>query len=363
MWRCGKRSMDSPYADSKVVWHLDKLADLRQRKQIAPEHFQLILSDLCSQDCAFCSYRLSGYTTQELWGDKRNPKRLIPTEKVLEILDDFALMGVKAVQFTGGGEPLVHRDHPAIFRHALDKGLQCALVTNGIALDKDPDWESVYSKFVWMRVSLDAGTNATYSKIRRCPEWHFDKALENLTRISMLNGPTVGVSYVVLKENLDEMLEAAVLSKAAGAKYIRFGAFFSQDDDEYYRGWHHVVIEAIQQVRASCEFNGFKVVDMFGQRLEDLRQHQPDYGFCGFQFLTGYIGADLNVYRCCNTAYSQKGMIGSIKDKRLAQFWLERSTVNSMFEFDARGCERCCYNGKNRLINAAVFKPTHASFV
>lgn len=355
--------MNSPYADSKVLWHLDKLSDLRRGKQIAPEHFQLILSDLCSQDCAFCSYRLSGYTTQELWGDKRNPNRTIGTNKAIEILNDFDLMGVKAVQFTGGGEPLVHRDHLDIFKHALSLGLECALVTNGIALDKHPEWADVYGRFKWIRISLDAGTAATYSAIRRSPAWHYDEAIENLSKIAKLAGPAVGVSYVVLQENVHEMHTAAVIAKAAGAAYIRFGAFFSQSDDLYYQGWHDKVIEQIARARESAEFNGFKVVDMFGQRLEDLHQHQPDYDFCGFQFLTGYIGADLNVYRCCNTAYSTKGLIGSIKDIRLSEFWLKQSTVDKMRGFDARSCERCCYNGKNRLIYAAVREPMHASFI
>jgi MoaA/NifB/PqqE/SkfB family radical SAM enzyme len=355
--------MPNPYADTKVLWHLDKLHDLRNGKQIAPEHFQLILSDTCSQDCAFCSYRLSGYTTQELWGGVRNPKRIIPYDKAVEILNDFALMGVKAVQFTGGGEPTVHPQHKQLFDLALSLGLQCALVSNGILISKQPDWLDTYSRFSWVRISLDAGTMGTYSRIRRCPPWHFDKAIDNLAALAKTKGPMVGVSYVVLKENVDELYDAALLSKAAGAAYIRFGAFFSQDDDSYYRGWDHRVREAIAQVRESCEFNGFKVVDMFGQRLEDLHQHQPDYDFCGFQFLTGYIGADLNVYRCCNTAYSSKGVIGSIKDQRLSKMWLSHETVQAMRGFDAKSCERCCYNGKNRLIYGVMQEPTHASFI
>jgi molybdenum cofactor biosynthesis enzyme MoaA len=63
-----------------------------------------------------------------------NPKRFIPREKCLEILDDCVEMGVGAVQITGGGEPTVHADHPEIFRAVIDRGLDLALVTNGWAM-------------------------------------------------------------------------------------------------------------------------------------------------------------------------------------------------------------------------------------
>src|SRR6185436_2555124 len=42
------------YSDLKAAWHLDKIAALRSGKQIVPAQVQLILSDLCNQDCHFC---------------------------------------------------------------------------------------------------------------------------------------------------------------------------------------------------------------------------------------------------------------------------------------------------------------------
>ena len=80
----------------------------------APAQVQLILSDLCNHDCSFCAYRLSGYTSNMNFADvdgNKNPRRMIPTEKALEIVKDCSTLGVQGLQFTGGGEPTVHPDH------------------------------------------------------------------------------------------------------------------------------------------------------------------------------------------------------------------------------------------------------------
>jgi intein/homing endonuclease/MoaA/NifB/PqqE/SkfB family radical SAM enzyme len=67
-----------------------------------------------------CAYRMSGYTSNQLFQTvegqsrkARNPNRQIPREKLLEIIDDCAEMGVKSIQFSLWGEehiPIVRAD-------------------------------------------------------------------------------------------------------------------------------------------------------------------------------------------------------------------------------------------------------------
>src|SRR3990167_267821 len=124
-------------SESKIVWW----AHREGFPPSGPKQVHWILSDLCNQDCSFCAYRMSGYTSNELFGagagaklsayGHDNPVRWVDTDRALRLVDEFKSAGVLAVQFTGGGEPTVHPDHEAIFELALDAGLQCALVSNG----------------------------------------------------------------------------------------------------------------------------------------------------------------------------------------------------------------------------------------
>jgi Fe-coproporphyrin III synthase len=93
------------YSQLKPAWHPQALEVLRQGGTPRPIHVQLILSDLCNQDCHFCAYRMSAGLSNELFGtaETHNPNRKIPTPKALEIVEDCAELGVKAIQFTGGG--------------------------------------------------------------------------------------------------------------------------------------------------------------------------------------------------------------------------------------------------------------------
>src|SRR3990167_8685596 len=103
--------MSSIYSPNKASKHPASLAILQEGGQPNPIHVQLVISDLCNHRCGWCAYRLDGYSSNKLFkiiqpdGEvNNNPNRMIPLEKVKEIVDDCAAMGVKAIQLTGGGE-------------------------------------------------------------------------------------------------------------------------------------------------------------------------------------------------------------------------------------------------------------------
>ncbi len=145
------------YSQAKPVYWLDRLATLRAGLAPAPVHVQLVLSDLCNQDCGFCAYRMSSGLSNELFpeGKRRNPNRMIPTAKAEEIIDDCAKLGVQGIQFTGGGEPTVHPDHLALFARAQRHGIATALVSNCVNLDVE---HPAVREMAWIRISVVAGT-------------------------------------------------------------------------------------------------------------------------------------------------------------------------------------------------------------
>ena len=351
---------------------------LRQGGQPNPTHVQIILSDLCNQSCHFCAYRWEGYTSNQNFGELRadgtmnnNPNRMIPKDKVFEILDSCKALGVKALQFTGGGEPTTHPDHVEIFTRALDMGFDVGLVTNGVI--QRPGIMKEMLRMSWVRFSVDAGTMETYSSLRKTSPANFYNVWEFIdfltsSRNDRLRADTackllVGVGFVVTKENWQEVLTCCSRAKKFEADNFRISAVFQPDDDNYFK-------EIIEDCNAICgaakalESSDFKVFNMFSDRVEDLHAAHPDYEFCGYQHITTYIGGDQNVYRCCNTSYNDIGLLGSIKNQTFEQLWHSPEKYKKMAEFDARGCPRCQFNGKNKTIAYAVENdPTHVNFV
>lgn len=346
---------DATFSDLKAAWHIERISDLRKGKDIVPTHVQLIISDLCNQDCHFCAYRMeTGFSHFDFAENgNKNPKRFIPTAKAREILEDCAALGVGSIEFTGGGEPTVHPDWAEIVHYAQQLGMKTGLVTNGVRLKDHACLEGL----TWLRISLDAGKAETYQRIRRSSAWN--QVMDTLRRVGKLRGPYVGVGFVVTRENYRELAESAAIVKAAGIPYIRVSAMFSMDGVEYYAGIEDEIEEQRRQAKA-LEDATFKVVDFYDNRRADLIQAKPDYSFCGYQQFVLYIAGNQKVYTCCTNAYTPWGEIGDLREQRFSD-WIK---AHRRYDFDAQKCHHCQFNGKNRVINYMLNDaPPHVEFV
>lgn len=364
----------SEYSPLKVIHHQDKLNKIKNGQQIVPAQVQLIISDLCNQDCHFCAYRMSGYSSNQLFTEgaelasfgSSNPKRMIEYDKVVEILDDCKEMGVGAIQITGGGEPTVHPYHAEIFNDVVDRGLDLALVTNGAVL-KDSAIDALL-RASWVRFSIDAGSEKTYASVRNVSRSSFKRTWSNVEKLVAKKrnenaDVTIGIGFVVTNENWSEVFECAKKAKEIGVDNVRISAVFQNDGPRYFKLFYNEVRDLICR---SVELSDkkFRVFDNFGDRIGDLEQEHPDYEYCGYQEFNTYIGGDLNVYRCCVLAYNERGKLGSIKNIRFKDFWESEEKKKELEGFNAAECPRCMFNNKNKTILYALDPdPKHVNFV
>lgn len=358
------------YSSYKPGLHLEDLLQIRKGGQPYPKHVLLVISDFCNQNCSFCAYRMPEYNNSQLFAVvneygsvERNPRRMIPWEKLREIVDDCAAMGVKAIQLTGGGEPTVHRDFDKLCGYILEKNIHLGIVSNGLLLT--PEKAAMAAQGTWLRVSVDAGTAQTYAGIRRVSEQQFWTVEQNIRFLAALPGrrATLGVGFVVTPDNFHELFEACRTFKSWGVDNVRVSTFFQDQGVKVYDEIFTKIQEQLSLL-PSLESDGFMIFNNFNQRYSDLAQGAPEYERCGYMNFSTYIGADQNVYTCCINAYNQRGLIGSIRDRRLQELWRQESKQNFFRQFDARGCSLCMFNEKNRIINRLISEPdAHDFFV
>jgi len=348
----------SEYSANKIFHHPDSINALKKGKQPVPVHLELIISDLCNQDCSFCAYRMTGYQQNELFhlADKKtgkvnnNPNRMISKEKCFEIIDDCKTMGVEAIQISGGREPLVHPDNLSILNRVSS------------------DHVAVLQNAKWVRVSIDAAQPKTYTSIRKVSKKHYDNAWRNVKmlvdqKLKTLSNVKIGLGFVVTKNNYLEIVDFVKMAKDAGVDNVRIGAVFQSENDKYFENIYEAASKSAS-LAEQMQTNSFTVFNNFGKRISDLKQASPDYSLCGFQHFTCEIGADLNVYRCCVTSYTSNGLVGSIKNQSFKKFWNSKEKQAMYASFDARSCERCQFNTKNKNILYALNpNPTHVNFV
>jgi MoaA/NifB/PqqE/SkfB family radical SAM enzyme len=276
-------------------------------------------------------------------------------------------MGVKAIQFTGGGEPLMHPDHARILTLARELGLDVALVTNGTLMNQEA--LDALCGAAWVRVSLDAATEETYSDLRRVRPEHFRRALGAIEDLVAMrdresNGTLIGVGFVVTNSNHAEIRQAVRLCSDLGVDNVRISGAFTPEGFAYHAAFFERAKEMATGAKMDYERDGFRVFDLYDDRIRDLKETGPDDPFCGYMHLATYIGADLNVYRCCVLAYNRQGLIGSVAHQGFRSLWRSEEKQKAFAGFDARKCPRCMFYSKNRFIKYCMSKdPIHVNFV
>ena len=94
--------MEDVYSKLKFLRFREQLEALESDNIATPVHVRINPMTPCDHDCWYCAYHDENLQL----GNLMEYKDRLPKEKMMEIVDDLAEMGVKAVTFSGGGEPL-----------------------------------------------------------------------------------------------------------------------------------------------------------------------------------------------------------------------------------------------------------------
>ena len=121
----------SVYSDLKIFHHLDKIQDILNSKRTAPIYIRIKPTNRCNQNCYYCGSKDDNVPEDRLF-DKT---AMIPKEKMYEIIHDLHEMGVKAITFSGGGEPLVYPYIEETLGLVRSKSIDYSIITNGQELE------------------------------------------------------------------------------------------------------------------------------------------------------------------------------------------------------------------------------------
>lgn len=347
-----EKNVYSPY---KILHHLDKVEEMKEGKFPAPVFVQWDLTNRCNLDCSFCFYHL--YKLSD-WKEKDT----ISLDVALCTLNNLKEMGVKAIEFTGGGEPLLHPNFKDIVTRAKDLGFECSLVTNGILLTDEII--ELIKDFEWIRISIDASAPETYEKVKRVNPHIFDKLLMNITRLfaKASDNCILGMSFIVCRDNYKEIYDAAYMAKELGFDNIRFSLAMTPEGNKMFDGIWDECVEQISKTK-KLEDNGFRVF-AFSNRINDL-ENKAKSGPCYYADLVGVIGANGAVYPCCRLKDDKFYNFGNINDSLFSDIW----NCNRRKEFITAVRKDCPYScwmrDKNAVIDALVNKDNigHINFV
>ena len=210
----------------KVSYHYDRVEAWENGEKIAPVSVDMALTRACGAMCSFC------YAMVQEPQERANVK----TKQSLDLLDDFAEIGVKAVSLVSDGESTLSKAYVPFIQHASEIGIDIGNATNGWEFEKEKV-DQVLPHMKWIRFTVAAGTPEGYSKIMFKSKEHtevFDRAMKNIRYAVELKKKlkldvTLGIQMVLTPDFEDEIIPFAKLALDLGVDY---GVIKHCSDDE-----------------------------------------------------------------------------------------------------------------------------------
>lgn len=289
---------------AKLLWQGDKVKNwLETGERVAPVLVEIAPTGYCnatSAACPWCNFK------------DRHESLRVDGRILLRALNDMAEFGVKAINWTGGGEPVIYPNFNEFICFAHQKGLEQGLFTNGFV--EIPNQEI----FKWIRISL---TNKGYEVIKKlkvpfgiCLNQTENQSTEELRRLC-LGARDLGAVYFQIRPALIGFYDAQ--PKLEVPEYLK----------EY-------------------ETGRFKVYTTSYKYEECTRKR--DYGKCYGYFFCPSINWRAQLGACLYMMHDERFIFGDLKEDGFSEIWRQIPDYVSVIP----ECQNCC---KNHEINKSLF--------
>ena len=341
--------MGQKYSPLKIFHYPHKLASLSHDTSeiTAPLHIRIKPTNMCSHDCWYCAYRVSNLQL----GQDMNVRDRIPAEKMREIIQDIIDMGVKAVTFSGGGEPFLYKPLLETVKTLAHSPVKFATLTNGQLL-KGEIAEVFAFHGAWVRISIDGWDDKSYAEYRGIKEGIFTQVLDNIEQFKKLGGDCfLGISLIVDEKNANHLAELMSALKSRGVDSVKVAPCIVSNDgnavNRYHAPFFQTVRAQIDEMKVTLADAQFEIFDAYHEMADKF---DKDYEWCPYLQILPIIGADLKIYSCQDKAYTTAGMLGSIREVGFKDFWFDRK--EKFFQVNPlKHCQHhCVANVKNQAI-------------
>ena len=210
----------------KLDFHYERVDQWLSGEKIAPVSVDMALTRACGAMCSFCYAMVQ----------EPQERASIKTPQALNLLDDFAEIGVKSVSLISDGESTLSKAYVPFIQHAAANGIDVGNATNGWEWGPEKI-EQVLPHLKWVRFTCAAGTPSEYAKIMYKGAEHtevFDKAMANIRYAVDFKKKhnldcTLGIQMVLMPDFADEIIPFAKLAVDLGVDY---GVIKHCSDDE-----------------------------------------------------------------------------------------------------------------------------------
>lgn len=340
------------YSDFKILGHPEKVESFRTGRITAPLYVRIKPTNRCNHACRFCTYSDGTKREKDVAGEHlvtgmhtaMSERDVMPLAKGLQLLADLAAIGTKAVTFSGGGEPLYHPEIEGLLGTTLRHGLDLSIITNGQLLSGHRAALLLHAK--WVRVSIDYTSAEQMAASRHVPARLFEQVMINLREFAAKKPATcdLGINFIVTRYNYEGLIPFARELRNRGVNNVRFSPVYVEGFQDYHAPIAERVREQLQEMQQLCTPEGFSINSTYDLNSPGKSPERP-FSRCLYAQTVPVVGADLGVYACHNTAYTDHGRIGSIAEQSFREMWFSEETAAWFRKFNPSCvCRHECAN-------------------
>lgn len=329
----------------KLIYHPERTNDWLKHKNIPPIYAEISPIGSCNHRCTFCGLDFTGYQNHKL-----------DTELLKERLTELSINGLKSVMYAGEGEPLLHPDIAHIITHTKISGIDVALTTNGVKLYPTLS-KKILPYMSWIKVSINAGTEETYSKIHNCQPSDFQKVVDNMEYAAKVKkennlNVTLGMQTLLLPENATEITYLAQIAKEIGMDYLVVKPYSQHlmSSNEKYKNIKYEDYSKLKTFLERFNTDTFNVI-FRENTMENWDNKNHSYKKCYSLPFWSYIDAEGNVWGCSCFLGDEKFLYGNINDETFMQIWNGEKRKESLKYTSNLDISQCRVNCRMNKVN------------
>jgi radical SAM protein with 4Fe4S-binding SPASM domain len=218
---CTSLMVDSAfdYLESRILSCYAEAKQLRNGGMCRPRMAIIYPTYACNHRCIGCDYAEQ---------DTGRGAQTLSKSQLETVVDQVIDFGIPAVEFCGGGEPLLHPQIEDAVERLCSRGVSVGILTNGTAIS--PLRAQLLTRLCsYVRVSVEAGCAETFQRVKRplSASLDFEQVMQNLclllgSRREQASRCQISYKFTVDKNNFEDIEAAICLVAKLGVDSIQF---------------------------------------------------------------------------------------------------------------------------------------------
>lgn len=295
---------------NKILFHYGTMIPeiVRGKQNFNPVAIEIHPTAKCNHRCIHCSYM------------ERNESRVSLSGEVMDsLVNSIINMGIKAVYFSGGGEPTLYPELPKYITKLHENGVECALITNASCFNR-MGFVPIANMFNYIAISVPGIDDDTFSTITGADTLNEVLSLPGqIKEVHGDNSPILGSRVVLTNKNYTVIEDFLSIIKEKMFDYALFKIVRDYEDNgqglsKEEESWLKEKIESLKDI----DENFSNVKRIFDYRKNEIH---GDVCWANHYGMIANVSMDGKVYPNIVEIDKEAFCIGDLNKESLEEMW------------------------------------------